>query len=82
MSTNQSVDMTFNTSFNDLLKSVDYVHEMSFNYDNGNLIAITADNYCFLWNCDNSQLEANFKLTTPGVKLCWNEDEKNKVKFS
>ena len=60
---------------------VDCIYGISFDHQNGELIAINADNFCFLWDLNEAKLRAKFALQSPGVNICWNRDEKNKVEF-
>jgi hypothetical protein len=45
------------------------------------MLAFTADNACFLWDCQNSKVKATFMLQSSGVGLSFHRDEKNKVSF-
>lgn len=56
----------------------DIVYKISYDHDNGEMIAFTADNSCFLWNCELSKLD-QFSLQSSGVGICWHRDEKNKL---
>ena len=59
---------------------IDCIYCLSFDHQSGEYLAFTADNYCFLWNCNESKLKAKFVLQSPGVNICWHRDEKSKVR--
>ena len=55
------------------------VHKVSFDHSDGKLIALTADNFFFLWDYLEAKLKARFELQSPGISICWNIEEKSKV---
>jgi hypothetical protein len=58
---------------------VDSIFNISYDHQNGEILAMTADNYCFLWDSVNSKMKAKFLLQSPGINICWHKDEKSKV---
>lgn len=63
-----------------LVLDVDCIYNISFDNQNGELVAITADNYCFLYDSNTNKIKARFLLLSPGINICWHTDEKSKVK--
>lgn len=57
----------------------DIIYKTSYDHQNGDLIAFTADNSCYVWDCEESKLKAHFLLQSPGIGICWHRDEKNKL---
>ena len=76
----RSLDTDLSSYVRTVEKKVDaeIVYKIAYDHNNGELIAFTADNSCFLWNCELSKLE-QFVLQSSGVGICWHRDEKNKV---
>ena len=59
---------------------MDSIFSIGYDQQNGDILAMTADNYCFLWDSLNSKMKARFLLQSPGINICWHKDEKSKVK--
>lgn len=57
----------------------DIIYKIAYDHQNGDYIAFTADNSCYLWDCEESELKAQFLLQTSGLGICWHRDEKNKL---
>ncbi|CAF0737329.1 unnamed protein product [Brachionus calyciflorus] len=57
---------------------VDCIYSMSFDYQSGEFLALTADNSLYLWDCNESKLRARFSLQSPGASVCWHRDEQTK----
>lgn len=57
----------------------DVIYKIAYDNQNGDMIAFTADNSCYLWDCENSELASKFMLQSSGVGICWHRDEKNKL---
>ena len=57
---------------------VECIYNIAFDHQNGDLVAFTADNYCYLWDYVESRLRATFQLQSPGINICWHRDEKSK----
>lgn len=57
---------------------MDCIYNISFDFQNGEFIAFTGDNYCFLYDCIDFKLKARFLLQSPGINICWHRDEKTK----
>lgn len=58
----------------------DIVYKIAYDHNEGQMIAFTADNSCFLWNCELSKLD-RFSLQSSGVGIAWHRDETNKVRL-
>jgi len=58
---------------------VDCLFNISYDTHSGELLAFTADNFCFLWDCVDQQLRARFLLQSPGINICWNRNEQTKL---
>lgn len=59
--------------------NADIIYKISYDHQDGKFIAFTADNSCFIWDCDAAELRCQFMLQSPGVGISWHRDEKNKV---
>jgi hypothetical protein len=65
--------------FKDIKIEADLIYKISYDHQNGDLIAYTADNYCSIWDCVESKYFARFMLQSSGIDLAFHRDEKNKV---
>jgi hypothetical protein len=74
-----SEDNSKNTEIRREKLDVDSIFDIAYDLQNGDTLAIVADNYCFLWDSVNGKLRAKFQLQSPGVNICWHKDEKSKL---
>ncbi|XP_061169212.1 nucleoporin Nup37-like isoform X1 [Saccostrea echinata] len=57
----------------------DFINALTYNPENGDILASTGDDYtCRLWGNDGSQ-QACFQLSAPGMSVCIHEKESGKV---
>jgi len=59
--------------------NADIIYKISYDYQDGKLMAFNADNSCYLWDCEAAELKCQFTLQSSGVGICWHRDEKNKL---
>uniref|UniRef100_A0A0B6ZMA5 Nucleoporin Nup37 n=1 Tax=Arion vulgaris TaxID=1028688 RepID=A0A0B6ZMA5_9EUPU len=58
----------------------DFVNAITYDPSEGSLVASTGDDLtCRVWSVADGQQESLFQLTSPGVSVCWHNDEPYKL---